>query len=116
MESAIRDEEHRQLALKLRLAATAKEPMGSDMRRRELAIAQPNSQSACEIAEMIAGGWVGPAQMGRASEEATRDVGLGDEEVIKGGPRSKMAKIAVGAGPLEHVQRCGALGSRTNSA
>ena len=71
MESAIRDEERRQLALKLRLAATSREPMESDMRRRELSIAQPNPQSACEIAKMIAGGWVGPAQMCRASGEAS---------------------------------------------
>ena len=55
MKDLIRSARHRQPALKLWLAATAKEPMASDMRRRELAAAQPNPQSAFEIADTIAG-------------------------------------------------------------
>ena len=56
MNSALRGAEHRRAGIKLRPAATAEDPMASDLRRREQPIAQRNPQSACEIADVIAGG------------------------------------------------------------
>ena len=112
MSSVLQDADRRQLALKLWLTATAKEPMASDMRRRELAIAQLRPRSAFEMADVIAGGWVDATQAGKASRQAARDVGLEDGGVTKGGPRSNMAKIAATAEYLERMQRLGALGGR----
>ena len=74
----------------LAMAATATEPMAADM-RRELALAELNPRSAFEIAGMMAGASVDDTQVGRASTDAARRVGLEQDEIIKGGPRSKMS-------------------------
>ena len=83
--------------MKLWLAATAKEPMVSDMRRRDFATAQLNPRRAFEIADMINGVMVDDAQMGEASKEAAPNVGFEDDKAIKGSPRSTLAKIAASA-------------------
>ena len=57
------------------------------MRRRELAMAQLNPQSAIEIADVITGSPAGPTTMGRARNEAPRAVGFGNNVVATGGPR-----------------------------
>ena len=75
--------------------------MASDMKRRELAPAGFNRMGLPEIADMIAGSSVDDTQMGRASKGAAQSVGLGQDEVIKGRPRSKMARIADRAESLE---------------
>ena len=110
MDNVLRNEGRRRLSLKLWLAATAKEPLASDMRRRELAITQLNPQRAFEIADMIAGAPVDDAQMGEASKEAARDVGFEDDKAIKGGARSIVAKIAARVEYLRRIQRFESLG------
>ena len=84
---ALRNPEHCQLTLKLRLAPTAREPVASDMHRRVLAIAQLHPQSAFEIADMVAGGSVAASMMGRASLGASWAVGFGQDQ-SQSGPRS----------------------------
>ena len=79
--------------------------MASDMRRRELTTARLDPRSAFGIADMMAGGSVDDNQMGEASREAARGVGLGAEEAHQGGPKSRMAKIAARAELLGPVQR-----------
>ena len=79
-------------------------PTASDMRRKELAIAQLNPSSAFELADMIAGGPVADSEMGKASKRASREVGYEDMEAMRGGPGSKMAKIAERAESLGQIE------------
>ena len=97
MDDVLSDAQHRQLALKLWLASTAKEPMASDMRRRGLVLTQMNPRGAFELADIVAGGSVDATQMGQAYKEAAREVGLKDEGASRGGPRNKTA--ATGRNP-----------------
>ena len=74
---------------------TAREPMSSDMRRRELDTAHLNPRCAFGISDTIAGGPAGANQIG---------AGIEDEEAL-------FAPIAE---PLEQTQRFGALWGRAN--
>ena len=56
MNDVPRKAKHRQLALKFWLAATAKEPVAANIRRRDLAIGQLNPRSAFGAADVRAGG------------------------------------------------------------
>ena len=96
------------------MAATAKEPTASDVRMGELAISQLHPRSASEIADVLAGGSGDDRQIGRALKEAASEVGSEDDEAGQtskttktkgGGPRSKMAKIAVRDEYLGQIQR-----------
>ena len=80
---------------------------------RELAVAGMNPRGAFELADMVAGGSMGAILMGRASIEAAREVGPEDDDTSKGGPKSKIAKIAATAGSLGQIQRFEATASRT---
>ena len=64
-----------------------------------------NPLSALGAAGVVAGGSVDSTLMGRAPKEAARKVGQEEEEAPKGGPRSKMAKIAARAGSLKQIRR-----------
>ena len=97
----LRNSGRRQFTSKLRMSAASAEPMASDMRRGELAPAGLNRRGAREISDMIAGSSVGDTQMGRASKGAAQSVGLGQDEVMQGRARSKMARIADRAESLE---------------
>ena len=78
--SVLQNAEHRRLTSKLRLAATAEDPVAPDLCRRELAIAPPNSQNAFEIADVMAGGLAASTRAGRAPPEASRAVRSGQGE------------------------------------
>ena len=114
MNNVLTGAQHRQLAPKLWLDATAKEPMASDMRRRGPVLSQINPRGASELADMVAGGSAGATIIGRAPNGAARAVGLEDDEVSKEGPMNKMAKIAARAGSLEQIQRSEATAGGTN--
>ena len=105
MDNAPQDAERRQLALKFWLAATAKDPTVSGRRVGEVAIDQLNTRGVAEVAAGIAGGSVGASQTGKTSREAARGVGFEDDGVVKGGPGSKMARLAARAEHLEQIQR-----------
>ena len=92
--------EHCQLASTLSLSATAREPKACDVRRRELALAQLDPESACEIADVIAAGSVHASLMGAASTEASRGVGFERDDVTTGDLRAKMSRIAARADVL----------------
>ena len=79
MGEVLQNEEDRQLTRKLRSAAAAEGVLAPD---------------AFEIADVIAGGPVGDTRMGRASKYAACAAGVELIEMLKGGPRSKMAKVA----------------------
>ena len=100
MDNAPSDAHRRLSALKLCLTSTAKKPMASDMRRRELVLAQMNPRSAIELAETVEGGSGDATRMGRAPREAAREVGLVDDKAPRGGPRNKMATIAARAASM----------------
>ena len=93
--------EHRQLGLKLSLAATARDSDTSDMHGRKLAIAQLNPRAAYELVDMITGKFLGTAKLGEATKKAEREIGCEPDEATTGGPRSKMAKVAAGAESAE---------------
>ena len=86
------------------------------MRRRESAISQQNPRRLFEIADVTPGGSLGDTRMGKDSKEAARDAALEDNEVMKGGPRSKVAQIAARPEPLKRIRRFGALGGRASGA
>ena len=94
-----------QLTLRLRLAAAASEPMALDARRRGIAIAQLNPHGAIEIADMNAGGSAAASTMGRASPEASRAVGLDQDESVTGGRRSRESEVAEKAEAMGDIQR-----------
>lgn len=58
---------HRQMVSELWFAATAKDSLLPDTRKRELAIAQLNPHSASEVADMISGSSLQPKKLGKAS-------------------------------------------------
>ena len=100
MDKALTEAQRRQLALELRIAATAGEPTASDTRGRGLVLAQMNARNAFELADVIAGGggvhgW--GKHMGKAPTDAAREVGLEDAEATKGARRNKMAGVAARA-------------------
>ena len=86
----------------LRAAATAKEPVSSDSRRRELAVAPLDP---FEIADMVSGESVDTAKKGRASLEASRAVGFEHSDTTTGEPRSKMAKVTDNSESIDSIQR-----------
>ena len=110
----LRNAERRQLTLKMRTPATATEPMASDMKRRELALAELNPRSAFEIPNMIAGSSVGNSQTGRASKGAAQSVRPRRGEMMKGGPGSKMAEIVNLEDSLGQSKRFEAMGNRAD--
>ena len=106
MNNALSDAAKRQLALKLLIAATAEEPTAGDTRERELIFAQMNPRNASELADMVAGGSADASQMGEASKQAGREVGLKGDGAPRGGPRNKMARISASASSHEeHVRQ-----------
>ena len=93
MDEVLQNEENRQLPLKLRLAATAKSSLASDMKRRVVATVEINPRDALEIPDVRAGGSVDETRMGRASRDAACAAGIELNEILNGGPRRKMAKV-----------------------
>ena len=77
-------------------------------------MADINPSSAFELADMKAGASVDETRMGRASREAASAAGVNLEEILKGGPRRKMARIADRAESFEQSQKLEAMGSRAN--
>ena len=69
-DDVLQDGEHKQLTLKLWLAATAKATAASDMRRRGISMAEINPNSAFELADRTTGTSVDETVMGRASRNA----------------------------------------------
>ena len=114
MEEALKNAEHRQLALKLWLTATAKDPAATDMRRKELLLSLGNPKSAFEVADLVAGGSVNESCLGKAHLDAARNAGLEADEALQGGPRAKMAKVAARADSVEGILRFEATAGRTN--
>ena len=114
MDEVLQNDEHKQLTLRLWLAATAKMTAASDMQRRDISMAEINPNSAFELADRITGTSVNETMMGRASRNAARAAGVEAEEMLKGGPRRKMAKIADKAESYEQIQKFEAMGSRAN--
>ena len=114
MNDVPRNDERKQLTLKLRLAATAKSTAASDMQRRDISMAEINPNSAFVLAETIAGVSVGEARMGRASRGAASAAGINLDEILKGGQRRKMSRIADTAESREQIQKFEATGSRAN--
>ena len=87
-------------------------PPAPDMRRRELVLAEMNPRSAFDIADMVAGGSIEGARMGRAHIEAARDAGWEADGTTIGGPRAKTAKVAgKGARELGFTRHCSPGGS-----
>ena len=95
---------HPQLAVKLWLAATARDSQATDMRRRGPAIAQLDTHGALQAADMIAGGSPESRKLGQASREALREIGFESDEATTGGPLSEMAKAAAETGGDRQVQ------------
>ena len=114
MDEVLQNDEHKQLTLRLWLAATAKMTAASDMQRRDISMAEINPNSAFELADRITGTSVNETMMGQASRNAARAAGVEAEEMLKGGPRRKMAKIADKAESYEQIQKFEAMGSRAN--
>ena len=114
MDDVLQNDEHKQLTLKLWLAATAKQTAASDMQRRDISLAEINTTSAFELADKIAGASVDETTMGRAAREAASAAGISADEIMKGGPRKKLARIADRAESSEQIQRFEAMGSRAN--
>ena len=92
MNTALSDAQRRQLALKLWKAATAKEPMASDVQRRELVLTEMNPRSAFELADTAVEGPIDANQPGKAHKEAAREVGLEDEAASRWGPGTELPK------------------------
>ena len=105
MDEVLQNDEHKQLTLRLWLAATAKMTAASDMQRRDISMAEINPNSAFELVDRITGTSVNETMMGRASRNAARAAGVEAEEMLKGGPRRKMAKIADKAESYEQIQK-----------
>ena len=105
MTGVLENAEHRRLALKLWLAATAEDSQSPDMRGRALEIAQSNPDTVFEIHGIIAGGPMEAAKLGGASQESSGGIGFEPDEVATGGPRIKMAKAAARAGTARQIQR-----------
>ena len=114
MDNALSDAQHRQLAMKPRIAATAEKPSASDKRRRESILTQMNPRNGSELADMIAGGSVESTQSGKVSADAAQEVGLEDAETSEGGTRNKMADVAARASSLEDILRFEAMTGRAN--
>ena len=81
-----KEADRRQLALKWRLSATAKEPAASDLRRGELAMAHMNPQSAFGMADVKVGISVDSAMMGRSPRGVKRSL-FRQRRCRNGGPR-----------------------------
>ena len=69
---ALKLAEHRQLAPKQWLAATAKEASGSDMRSKELSVDRLKPRNAFQLADTPLGELVRLSSFGRASKDALR--------------------------------------------
>ena len=106
--------ERRQLTWKVWPAATAEDPLASDMCRRDLAIAQLKPQSAFEIADLIAVGSMGAAKLGKAPQGESREIGFAPEVVATGGLQGKLAKVAARAETVGQIRRPEALSGRAN--
>ena len=74
--------------------------MASDMKGKGLARAELNPRSAFEIADRVAGTSADDTHK-RVPKDAAQSVGLAQDEMIKGGPRGKIAKIAYRAESVE---------------
>ena len=114
MNDVLQNDEHKQLTLKLWLAATAKLAAASDMQRRDISMAEINANSAFGLADRITGASVDETTMGRASGNAASAAGINADEMLKGGPRRKMARIADKAESREQIQKFEATGSKAN--
>ena len=79
--------------------------MAQDVCKRDLAMAQLNSQSASEIAAVIAGGSPATSMVGRAALEVSRAVGLDQDGAITIGPPGNTAKVAEEAESQDDIQR-----------
>ena len=79
----------------------------------ELALARRSPRNAFELADMVAGGSADASQMGKASKQAAREVGLEDDEASRGGPRYEMTRVAARATSLEEIRRFEAMSGRT---
>ena len=86
------------------------------MRRRELSIAQLTPHSACPPGDMLVGGSAEFARLGRASRDASADVGFVPDEVTEGVPRGKMAKVVARARSMGQLRRFEAPTRRANVA
>ena len=74
--------DHRQPALKLRLAGTAKDALAAGMRMREPAMAQWNAHGAFFLADVITEKSAGPTEIGQAPREASNEVGFDPDKAI----------------------------------
>ena len=92
-----------------RLAATAEDSQVSDMRSRELAVAQVDAHSASQLADMITRNSLDAIRIGKASREASRQIGFEPDEATTRGPRSKIAKVEGRAESVEQIRRVEAL-------
>ena len=114
LEEVLKNAEHRQLAWKLWLAATAEDPAAGDMRRKELLLSLENPKSAFEVAELVADSSVNETSLGKAHLGAAGNAGLEADETLQGGPRAKMAKVAARAESVERILLFEATAGRTN--
>ena len=112
MNDVLQDDGRKQLTPGLWPAAAAKSARSSDMKRRELSLAEINPRGAFEVADMITGASVDETQMGRASKNAVSAADIDLNEMLKGGPRRKVAIIAEKADSLGQIQKFEATGSR----
>ena len=79
-----KEADRRQVALKFWPPATAEDPTASDMRRRELAAARLNPQSAVDTGDTVAGSSGGSTMMGGTSQDALWAVGSEDDGIATG--------------------------------
>ena len=77
-------------------------------------MAEINPNSAFDLAGRIAGASVDETRMVRASRNAASAAGINIDEILKGGPRRKTARIADRAESREQIQKFYAMGRRDN--
>ena len=79
------------------------------MRSRGLAVAQVDAHSASRLADMITRNSLDSIRIGKASREASRQIGFEPDEDTTGGPPSKLARAEGRAEIVEQIGRFGAL-------
>lgn len=98
MSEALKDASQRELR------ATSKNVYQLDARRSEAPPVESNPQRAFQLAGMLVGNSLGGSNAGRAPKKAAAEMGVRPSGPVKGGPRSKMAKVSATAGSVERIR------------
>ena len=79
-----------------------------DARQIGTALAELNSGRASQLADMLAGGFLGERSIEKASKSLAEELGFKPSEPTRGRPRAKMAKMAATADSVGQIHRYGA--------